>query len=110
LYGLQKFGKGRWKKISLYVPDRYEGMLWWVSALRIPSFIHSFMDEWKILYTHCDPPPHIYNLVLFVLFPEWIIGTFFYNRSLVQIKSHAQKVLKRFDAGEVRNDRKVAQQ
>lgn len=23
LYGLQKFGKGRWKKISLYVPGRY---------------------------------------------------------------------------------------
>lgn len=22
LYGLQKFGKGRWKKISLYLPDR----------------------------------------------------------------------------------------
>lgn len=42
LYGLQKFGKGRWKKISLYVP----------------------------------------------------------GRSLVQIKSHAQKVLKRMDTGE----------
>jgi hypothetical protein len=23
LYGLSKFGKGRWKKISVYVPDRY---------------------------------------------------------------------------------------
>jgi hypothetical protein len=23
LYGLQKFGKGHWKKISMYVPDRY---------------------------------------------------------------------------------------
>ncbi|CAB9501141.1 expressed unknown protein [Seminavis robusta] len=42
LYGLSVFGKGRWKKISAYVPDR----------------------------------------------------------SLVQIKSHAQKVLKRLDAGE----------
>jgi hypothetical protein len=29
----------------------------------------------------------------------------FNNRSLVQIKSHAQKVLKRFDAGEVRTIR-----
>eukprot|EP00527_Entomoneis_sp_CCMP2396_P001581 CAMPEP_0198145372 /NCGR_PEP_ID=MMETSP1443-20131203/23040_1 /TAXON_ID=186043 /ORGANISM="Entomoneis sp., Strain CCMP2396" /LENGTH=187 /DNA_ID=CAMNT_0043809001 /DNA_START=71 /DNA_END=634 /DNA_ORIENTATION=+ len=42
LYGLRRFGKGRWKKISIYLPDR----------------------------------------------------------SLVQIKSHAQKVLKRLDAGE----------
>jgi hypothetical protein len=23
LYGLQKFGKGRWKKISIYLPQRY---------------------------------------------------------------------------------------
>ena len=23
LYGLRKFGKGRWKKISVYLPDRY---------------------------------------------------------------------------------------
>jgi len=42
LFGLRRFGKGRWKKISIYLPDR----------------------------------------------------------SLVQIKSHAQKVLKRLDAGE----------
>lgn len=42
LYGLRRFGKGRWKKISIYLP----------------------------------------------------------GRSLVQIKSHAQKVLKRMDAGE----------
>mmetsp|Transcript_86992 Transcript_86992/g.130439 ORF Transcript_86992/g.130439 Transcript_86992/m.130439 type:complete len:227 (+) Transcript_86992:86-766(+) len=42
LYGLRRFGKGRWKKMSIYLP----------------------------------------------------------NRSLVQIKSHAQKVLKRLEAGE----------
>ncbi|KAL7576305.1 hypothetical protein ACA910_018126 [Epithemia clementina (nom. ined.)] len=42
LYGLRRFGKGRWKKISIYLPDR----------------------------------------------------------SLVQIKSHAQKVLKRLESGE----------
>lgn len=42
LYGLKRFGKGRWKKMSVYLP----------------------------------------------------------NRSLVQIKSHAQKVLKRLEAGE----------
>mmetsp|Transcript_19160 Transcript_19160/g.36275 ORF Transcript_19160/g.36275 Transcript_19160/m.36275 type:complete len:213 (-) Transcript_19160:67-705(-) len=42
LYGLRMYGKGRWKKISVYLP----------------------------------------------------------NRSLVQIKSHAQKVIKRFDNGE----------
>lgn len=23
LYGLQKFGKGRWKKMSVYLPNRY---------------------------------------------------------------------------------------
>jgi len=23
LYGLRRFGKGRWKKISIYLPDRY---------------------------------------------------------------------------------------
>jgi hypothetical protein len=74
LYGLKKYGKGRWKKISVYLPRRYvltvnEGQI--ASAHRQASST-----------THPSPLFH---------FPR---------RSLVQIKSHAQKVMKRFDSGE----------
>lgn len=57
LYGLQKYGKGRWKKIRTYIPSRYVPALFIQHSLSCTS-------------------------------------------SLVQIKSHAQKVLKRLDSGE----------
>lgn len=66
LYGLRKFGKGRWKKMSVYLPNRYVFLA------------QSFCLEAALL------------LIVRVVLP----------RSLVQIKSHGQKVLKRLSEGE----------
>ena len=72
------YGKGRWKKISVYLPNRY-------------------VREPHLTAAPCEQCHHRINHLLnhFVL----DVG-FGFSRSLVQIKSHAQKVIKRFDNGE----------
>ena len=77
LYGLRKYGKGRWKKISVYLPNR------WV----LKNEKHANGGIRKTSITH---QPNFLDLASH-------FGDF---RSLVQIKSHAQKVIKRYDNGE----------
>jgi Myb-like DNA-binding domain len=71
LFGLQKFGKGRWKKISLYLPHR-----------QVTKNLNHY-QRGEILVRHAS-----HHLLIYIF------------RSLVQIKSHAQKVLKRIEMGE----------
>eukprot|EP00980_Cylindrotheca_fusiformis_P008799 scaffold1869_cov122-Cylindrotheca_fusiformis.AAC.61 len=73
LYGLKRFGKGRWKKMSIYLPHR----------LRIRSGSYTTRVTLFIVVVRG------YGLLCLAA-----------DRSLVQIKSHAQKVLKRLEAGE----------
>jgi hypothetical protein len=76
LYGLKRFGKGRWKKMSVYLPHRY-----------VDTVNESFVMLGFGFFRHV-PTTHPFSCF------------FIQNRSLVQIKSHAQKVLKRLEAGE----------
>lgn len=80
LYGLQKFGKGRWKKMSVYLPNRY---------VTIGSSLKRNGLEYVCTFAAITKTPHAHFFIFFLR-----------HRSLVQIKSHAQKVLKRIDAGE----------
>jgi hypothetical protein len=70
LFGLKRFGKGRWKKMSVYLPHRY---------VRWDAF-------------------HLHHISIGI--DVEIYSGFCLCRSLVQIKSHAQKVLKRQEAGD----------
>lgn len=54
LYGLQKFGKGRWKKISFYVPERYVEYLLKL-RLEVFPFALCFLFDILILFSHFFP-------------------------------------------------------
>ena len=112
LYGLRKFGKGRWKKISIYLPKRYARttMLGVVSVVSFVALHCFFPPPSRTLRPCSNTRSSSASLSLSLSLSLSCVRAnhhhhhhhhhpLQHNSSLVQIKSHAQKVLKRQEEG-----------